>query len=280
MDNFRRSTDGGKTWGNISHLYNDNTSLQGVGRDDINGYQYSLITDFENPNNIYFCTVRNAFFSVGASLYSRPYSGVFKSSDDGKTWKISNSGLPEGASVNRLVMDPKNSSTIYATLNSYKTAKGGLYISTDGCESWRAVKIPSSIKDVNDLSICKTTGALYLSSGSKGGTWEQGGVWKSSDNGKRWQKIFEMPNVWRCSVSPLNPDILILSSAYQKSANGVLYMENPGVYISHNGGKSWEKANRGIAQVGEVVNVEADPKDERYFWISVWGCGWYRGVYK
>ena len=54
----------------------------------------------------------------------------------------------------------------------------------------------------------------------------------------------------------------------------------PGVYISHNAGKHWEKMNKGIAQVGEVVNVEADPNDERYFWISVWGCGWYRGKYK
>ena len=280
MDNFRRSTDGGRTWNNISNLYKDNESLQGVAREDINGYQYSLITDFDNPDNIYFCTIRSPFFAVGSPSPTLPYTGVYKSSNNGKSWKITNNGLPKGASVNRLVMHPKDPKTIYATLNSVGNTKGGLYLSKDACETWQNVEIPSIIKDVNDLSICKRTGKLYLSCGSKTASWQQGGVWMSDDKGKTWHKIFEMPNIWRCSVSPINPDILILSSAQQKNTNGVLYMDNPGVYISHNAGKHWEKMNKGIAQVGEVVNVEADPNDERYFWISVWGCGWYRGKYK
>lgn len=280
LDKFRRSTDGGKSWSNVSNLYKDNESLRGVDLKKVNGYQYSLVTDPTAPDNIYFCTVRNAFFSVGSPLINHTHSGVYKSSDDGKTWKITNSGLPKDGSVNKIVIDPKTPKRIYATLNAVKNIPGGLYLSTDKCESWSEVKIPSVIKDVNDLSICPSTGAMYISCGSRGGTWEQGGVWQSKDQGKSWTKIFEMPTIWRCSVSPINPDILILSSARQKNANGVKYLDNPGVYISHNGGMSWEKVNRGIAQVGEISNVECDPKDERYFWISAWGCGWYRGVYK
>jgi photosystem II stability/assembly factor-like uncharacterized protein len=70
------------------------------------------------------------FFTSGG-----PGSGLFKSTDGGKTWNKSMRGLPEG-DLGRigLAVAPSRPGTVYALVESKDTA---LYRSDDGAESWR-----------------------------------------------------------------------------------------------------------------------------------------------
>ena len=73
--------------------------------------------------------------------------------------------------------------------------------------------IPDIITSVNHVFVDKNTGYIYISCGTKTGTAREGGVWRSKNKGKTWQKIFEMPYVWQAETSPVDSDIIIVSSA-------------------------------------------------------------------
>lgn len=271
---MRRSTDGGKTWENISTIFEgNNPSYRGIAP------QYSLMIDPENPDNMYFCAIRHAIQEVGTSpkesVMKKGKYGVYRSNDAGYNWKLSNEGLPELGSVRRLTMDPANSKVLYASVNQRnKNHVGGLYKSEDGALTWKKLKIPVQIKSVNNLFIDRNTKDMYLSTGSTFGPYTAGGVWKSRDNGKSWEKFFKAPYVWQAEVSPVNSNIIVVNVPYQKS------FKNPGLYLTRNGGKSWSKINKGIGQPDKMTELKPDPYNEKILWSAGWGSGWFKAIIK
>ena len=281
-DDFMKSSDGGKTWSKVSTCINyDDKNLSGH-----HIFKFSLILDYKNPKNIYFTAIRESPTDVGSwneDLKFQDY-GVYKSTNGGLNWSIKNNGLPEGCSVNHLIMDKENPKIIYACLNQCKyrtvdnpkgvSVKGGLYITYDAGENWHKVDIPSEIVSVNNLHF-DINGNMYLSAGQQT-EYDKGGVWKSTDRGNSWVCIFDMPNVVQTETSPIDSNIIIVDSYWTNKID----MLNPGIYISHNGGKTWSKSNRNIGQPNKIVDIKPDLYDKNVFWCASWGCGWYRGIWK
>ncbi|GIZ09604.1 hypothetical protein FUMI01_23310 [Flavobacterium sp. UMI-01] len=274
---FRRSTDGGKTWEDLSVPlpWTGNTSSEHI-------FQYSLSIDYKNPKNIYFTVIANAISEVSDSKLSDEFNilGVMKSSDGGLTWNLSNTGLPEGASVNRIAMDPENPSVLYAASNQGKKGVlGGLYRTTNGASNWEAVAIPSAIKSVNNVFVDKKTKDIYISCGTKMGTFDEGGVWRSKNNGKSWEKIFDMPYVWQTETSPLNSNLITVVVAAQNEAKGATNV-NPGAYLSKDAGKTWTKINKNLGQPDTITDLKPDPEDESILWCALKGSGWAKAIIK
>lgn len=274
---FRKTSDGGKTWDNLSYplVYGGNLSTDNL-------FQYSLTIDPENPNNIYFCVISKPIAEVSGKLLPADFKtlGVLKSSDEGKTWSTMNNGFPSNFSVRRIKLDPNNSSTLYAALNEGPTGqKGGLYKSTDGASNWSKVSIPTAIKSVNNVFIDRNTNHIFISCGRSEGTFEEGGVWRSKDNGATWEKIFDMPYVWQTEVSPINSNIITVNVPLQHENKGAT-TNNPGAYLSLDGGKTWIKINKNIGQPDTITDLKPDPTNENVFWCALKGSGWTRGVYK
>ncbi|MFI3269479.1 MAG: hypothetical protein SNG14_04330 [Rikenellaceae bacterium] len=281
---LRRSTDGGKTWENISTIHEaKNPFSQGLSTT-----QASLMIDPVNPNNIYFCSIRKTIQEVGGSprkseLTKGDY-GVYRSTDGGYTWALSNRGLPANCSVHRLTMDPQNPQRIYASLNQIndKDLTAGLYVSEDGAKSFKRVRgVPQEVTSVNDLFITNE-GDMLISCGRQGGELTGGGVYRSKDGGKSWRQIFDVPCVWHVETSPLNSKLMAVTVPYFSRRVGKQYEEfpNPGVYLSKDGGDSWMKINKGLGQSGKVVEVKFDPDIENELWCASWGCGWYKTTIK
>lgn len=276
---LRRTTDGGKTWENISKAVDYN-------HPNISGnhvFQYSLMIDPKEPKNMYFCTIANAISEVGGGNKAADMHifGVNVSYDGGYTWSVSNSGLPEGCSVNRLAMDHKNPSTLYAALNKNRQVQGGLYVSKNKGADWEQITtIPSHITSVNNVFVDRNNGYIYISCGDKASLDESaGGVWRSKDGGKRWERIFDAHYIWQCETSPVNPDIITVVSAGKRAWGQGTMIKNPGAYISFNGGKSWTKANRGLGQPDKITDFKPDPYDQKVFWCALWGSGWYKATW-
>ena len=125
---FRCSADGGKTWKNRSvAVPYDNKNLSGA-----HLYQYSLTVDYQNPERVYFCVMRTSVTEVGEGKKTKDFDayGVYASSNGGKTWALSNEGLPDKCSVNRITMDPHRPEVLYAALNKSGKVNGGLYLRT------------------------------------------------------------------------------------------------------------------------------------------------------
>ncbi|MEM9339917.1 MAG: hypothetical protein AAGA66_14365 [Bacteroidota bacterium] len=271
---LRRSTDGGKTWENIATIFAANTPLH-----ERLVFQNSLIIDPVIPENMYFCGTRTPISQV-AGPYAKKLSkgdyGFYRSTDGGYNWQLSNKGFHANASVRRVILDPKNPEVLYAALND---DQGGLYQSTDSGLSWNKQTIPSEIQNVNNVFIDRNNGHLFLSCGNQTATDEGGGVWRSTDRGASWEKIFDLPYVWQCETSPVNPDILTVSAPLPYKAKGNATL-NPGVYVSFDGGKSWDKVNRGLGQHDRIVDLKPDPYREDIFWCSQKGSGWAIGYLK
>jgi photosystem II stability/assembly factor-like uncharacterized protein len=274
---LRKSSDGGKTWGNISQpiINESNKSMSHV-------FQYNLLIDHKVPDNMYFTVISNPIAEVSGQRIPGGYEefGVFKSTDGGITWNKKNNGFPKGASVRRIKMDPDSPSILYAALNEGKNmGKGGLYKTINHGNSWDRMNIPSQIKAVNNVFVDRTTKHIFISCGTETGTLDEGGVWRSIDNAKTWKKIFDMPYIWQTETSPVNRNIITVNVALPHEVKGAVSI-NPGAYLSKDAGKTWMKINNNLGQPDTITDLKPDPYDEHVLWCALKGSGWYKAVIK
>ena len=271
----RKSIDGGKTWENIATIFDADvpSHMRLV-------FVNSLTIDPKNPDNMYFCATRKPISQVTgpyAKELTKGDYGFYRSFDGGYTWELSMSGLYENASVRRLVLDPKNSETLFIAVND---ENGGLFKSTNKGGDWKKVNIPADIQFVNNVFIDRNTKDIFISCGNEQATDKGSGVWRSKNNGKKWEKIFDMPYVWQCETSPVNSDIITVSVPLPPRTKNKNSMLNPGLYVSFDAGKTWNKINRGLGQQDRVVDFKPDPYRADVFWCSQKGSGWAIGYLK
>ena len=117
-----KSTNGGETWEQI--LYVD----EYTGASD-------LVMDPEDPNTLY-AAMHQRMRKVWTYLGGGPGSGVYKSTDGGKTWSESKKGLPS-VWLGRvgLAVSPVDNNIVYAIVEA-EDGKGGFFRSTDKAASW------------------------------------------------------------------------------------------------------------------------------------------------
>jgi photosystem II stability/assembly factor-like uncharacterized protein len=172
--------------------------------------------------------------------------GVFKSTDNGKTWRQLSGGLPDGIIQANLAIAPSSTNRLFASI----ALTGGLviYRSDDSGEKW--VKITTDARPAGrigggDLAVLRVDprnpDVVYSASVV---------AWKSVDGGKTWTAFRGAPggddyqNVW---VSPSNSDVVLLGS-------------DQGAIITVNGGKSWSSwYNQPTAQLYHVNADNAFP---------------------
>jgi len=228
-----RSTDGGKTFGRV--LYKD----ENTGGADV-------LIDPANPEVAYAALweARQGPWENGA--WNGTGGGIFKSTDNGKTWQQLKGGLPEGIIQANLAIAPSAPHRLIASVAVPGAVN--IYRSDDAGESWAVItKDPRPAGRIGggDLSVPrfnpKDPDVVIVASTVS---------WKSTDGGKTWAAFRGAPggddyqNVW---INPNNPDIIIMAS-------------DQGTVITTNGGKSWSSwYNQPTAQLYHVSADNAFP---------------------
>lgn len=236
-----KTTDDGANW---SPIFDDQPYLS-IG---------SIEVDPSNSNIVYAGT-------GDPNITGYPFigNGVYKSEDGGTTW--TQSGLAETGIISKIMIDPSNSSTIYAATmgNPFAfTDDRGLYKSTDSGASWTKVLFISNQAGVIDMAINPNNPDILYATG-----WDRirtnqlsivsgngGRIYRSEDGGSSWEILdngLPIKELSRSSItiSPTDPDIL-----YASIVDSTYFIQ--GIYKTEDGGDSWSAVTLGNSDNGLI----------------------------
>jgi photosystem II stability/assembly factor-like uncharacterized protein len=256
-----KTEDAGQYWTNISDGYFKTGSVG------------SVAVSESDPNIVYCGMGEHAPRGVMTSYGD----GVYKSSDAGKTWK--KVGLDLTQHISRIIIHPQNPDLVYVAAQGAlygKTQDRGIYLTRDGGVTWTKILYVDEKTGCSDLSMDRNNPLILYAA-----MWEHGrlpwkvisggpgsGLYKSVDGGVKWEKIHNgLPKElgkMSISVSGANSDKVyaLIESDSDK--------EQGGLFVSNNGGKSWEKVSsdhRLMQRAWYYIEVFADPQNENMVYV-------------
>ncbi len=249
-----KSTDGGETWSNQSTLVDCDISM--------------IVMDPTSPNTLYAGSEVQYVFTGGIILW--------KSVDGGAGWggdRTGNIGLAHYG----WVINPANPQTLYAPGDVYdgfppNVIYSGLFKSTDGGATWSATGLTGKDRFVSAVSIDpRNPDTLYA------GTldYEPGyrafrEMLKSTDGGVSWFAI----NSGLTGLIDTTSSISALAIQADNPSTVYAGTFGAGVFLSKNGGASWNEFNVGLTNLG-VKALVIDPSGRHLYAATstgVFGC--------
>lgn len=207
---------------------------------------------------------------------------IYRSTDGGTTWEQRDNGVADsGISIRGLTIDPNDPNTIYAGVEvssfawtpdgselfgTFDHAKGAVYRSTDAGQTWTRIWFGDSlvryvwIDPTHTQRIVVSTGIFDRESANS--DWEADvyggvGVVRSEDGGDSWSVSNEENGLGGRYIP----------SIFQSPVDSTLYLaaitspaETSGVYVSYDGGSSWQASMVDSEYDIQTVEIaEADP---------------------
>src|SRR5437764_5905031 len=232
-----KPTDGGRTWNNVKYI-DENTGFT------------DLVMDPVDNKTLYAASYQRRRTSWGFNG-GGPGSGLWKTTDAGKTWtRIQGNGFPEGL-LGRMGIDASrsNPNIIYAQIEvGASTGTGGEEQTLAGGASPTPTPSPSATP-----------------TGSPTPDPKKSGVWRSDDKGKTWRVMSTCFNAGGCTennrpmyysqirVDPSNPENVFVGGLnFSRSTDG---------------GKTFKSLQPGIAHTDHHA-IWIDPKNGKHILIG------------
>jgi len=207
---------------------------------------------------------RNSQRSVGYG------DGVYKSEDGGRSFR--KVGLEKSEHIGRIAIDPRDSKVVYVAAQGPLWSSGGdrgLYKTTDGGKTWKAVLSFSENTGVTDVALDPSNpDIVYAASWQRrrhfytlinGGP--ESAIHKSTDGGATWTRL-------RAAAGALPAGELgRIGLAVSPADNNVVYAtveaagQGSGVFRSNDKGATWERMSPNIAQGMYYGQIVCDPKN-------------------
>ena len=178
-------------------------------------------------------------------------AGLFKTADGGSNWKEI-TGFENSERISGIEIHPENSDVVYVSVLGALWSDSddrGVYKTTDGGASWKKVLHINNTTGVADFIMDpKNPDILYASMWefrrtawdfNSGGT--NSALYKSTDGGKNWNKIhngFPAGKLGRIAVAIAPSETSRVYAVIESEKD-----EDKGLYVSNDGGGSWEKTN-------------------------------------
>lgn len=273
-----RSADGGDSWSQLPTVGLANLNVESLAMDPRN-------------NNV-----------IIAGTWYRPY----KTTDGGQTWRLIKAGMIDDSDVFALALNPRDPNHIIAS------ACSGIYASRNFGEKWDKVQgIPSQSRRTRDIIQHPSTAGLVFA-----GTTE--GLWRSTNGGAdgSWQLVTRRDlEINAIAIHPSNPQTVFISTnnygvMISRDAGKSFVPTNEGyssrfvnfilpdrerpervyatsintatgggfIFISNNGGLSWEPATRNITVNRlAVYSILQDMRDANTIYLGT-NYGIYRST--
>jgi photosystem II stability/assembly factor-like uncharacterized protein len=232
-----------------------------------------IALDPQNPSVVWVGTGENN--SQRSVAYG---DGVYKSVDGGESWK--RMGLEKSEHVGKILVDPRDGNVVWVAAQGPLWAPGGdrgLYKTTDGGQTWKAVLTLSENTGVSDIAFDpRDPDVVYATAYQRrrhvwtlidGGP--ESAIHKTTDGGVTWTKLSaglpkeEMGRIG-IAVAPSHPDwVYAVIEAADKER---------GFYRSTDRGATWEKRSDYVPGGPQYYNeITVDPLDpERVYAVDVY----------
>jgi len=201
-------------------------------------------------------------------------NGIYKSTDGGENW--TNVGLKDSERIARILVDPKDSNTVYACATGHlwnDSDERGVYKTTDGGTTWKKV-----LAGANGSTGCgmlatnsqepKTLYASMWDFRRQGWTFRSGGpgsgLFKSTDGGDHWTEIAPN-NSQGLPEKPYGRIALAVAPSKPNVVYAMIESKQSALYRSDDAGKSWKKLDASQFMVWRpfyFANLIVDPKNE------------------
>jgi photosystem II stability/assembly factor-like uncharacterized protein len=211
-------------------------------------------------------------------------SGMWKSTDAGKTWK--SIGLGDTHHIPRIRTHPGNPDLVYVAALGHlygPNNERGVFRSQDGGKTWENILFVNEEVGAVDLILDPANPRILYAS-----TWrvkrtpyslESGGpgsgLWKSTDSGDTWTEITRKPGLPKGTVGIIG---VAVSPVDSDRVWAIVEADDGGVFRSEDGGENWQRLNQDTnlrQRAWYYTRIYAGPKnkDEVYvvnvqFWRS------------
>lgn len=261
---LERSVDGGRTWQSayasidagqrpftavvaLSPAFaSDRTVWAGVAggvlRSDDGGVTWRAGA-MQPPPLVSSLAVSPAYPEDGVVLAGSLEDGVYCSADGGRAWQWWNFGI-----LDRRVLCLAISPAFARDGVVYAGAESGLFRSTNGGKAWRETGLPRELAPVLCLALSpahEQDGTLWIGA-------EHGGLQRSRDRGRTWQRV---------GASALSGAVnaIVLAPTYPAPPH-LLVIHEGALLISRDDGESWEEW---AASPGSAITAVAAPEGLR-----------------
>ncbi len=212
------------------------------------------------------------------TLYAGVFeAGVYKSTDDGKTWALKKNGLgaSENMRVYRVLLHADG--TLFAIICAKRPAPGkpllsegvGLYRSTDSGETWEKVNASQPLLYPKDFSVHPRDSKRILI-GACDVNWEnkQGGLYLTEDGGQTWRRIGRQgPQTFGGYFHPQKDGWIYMTLT--EDAPGA------GLWLSKDNGTTWRPFD-GLP-FANIQRVELDPRTPDRMRVTTFGGSVWEG---
>ena len=220
--------------------------------------------------------------------------GIWKTVDGGVFWRCVSDGFMGSAALGAIAVAPSDSNVIYAgtgeTAIRLDVSYGdGMYKSTDAGRSWSHIGLKET-RFIGRICVHPTNPDLvYVAAlGDVFGPNRERGVFRSTDGGKKWQKVLyrsDVAGAVEISMDRNNPRILF--AAFWETRRNFWNISSggpgSGLFRSMDGGDTWEEvsnkpgfADRPLGKLGVAVS----PARAGRLWALVEAEGDKTGLYR
>lgn len=234
------------------------------------------------------------------TLYAATDQGMYKSTDSGEIWNPINNGLPDYLHAMKVLINPKNTSTLYVTMWAEPGSaswQGGIYKSTDGGNSWVAKNtgFPDPAATGNIYGFTSNFPVLVINPDNPeilytGNTpWTPDpGVYKTINGGDSWALVSIPPdeevseNVEMGWITEHGVSVKCLAIA-PNEPELLLFGTSTNLFMTDNSGSSWEQAYSRQTITGTwqgtglettcVQDITVDPTNSSTIYAGYWDMG-------
>lgn len=161
---------------------------------------------------------------------------------------------------------PGNPNLVYVA-----TASGGLWKTTNGGTTWSPIFERQGTISIGDIALApKNPDVIWVGTGeanTRNSVSFGDGVYKSNDGGKSWAHLGlkESERVSRIVINPHNPDTVYIGALGHAFGPN----EERGVFMTTDGGKSWQKTLYIDSQHG-VADLDIDESNPNVLYAAMW----------